>query len=190
MLTPRQRIPAGLAIAAVLVATLALVASASAPAAPARAAASGTTTPNAAERALLHSRELWATIDVCSPANQRNTVGVRGSMPGNGHTRDTMYMSFRLQYMTAEKQWADVASNASSGWEQVGNGGSPRQGGSSFALKPVAGKPAVTLRGVVDFQWRHGAKVLLSAVEPTSAGHKSLAGADPADFSSATCVIG
>ncbi len=193
MLTPRQRISAGLAIAAVLVATLAAVASASAPAAPAHAATStpsGTGKPDAAERALLHSRELWATIDVCSPANQRDTVGVRGSMPGDGHARDTMYMSFRLQYMTAEKQWADVASNASSGWEQVGNGGSPRQGGSSFALKPVAGKPAVTLRGVVDFQWRHGAKVLLSAVEPTSAGHKSLAGADPADFSAATCVIG
>jgi hypothetical protein len=193
MLTPRQRISAGLAIAAVLVATLAAVASVSAPAAPARAAAStpsGTGKPDAAERALLHSRELWGTIDVCSPANQRDTVGVRGSMPGDGHAHDTMYMSFRLQYMTAEKHWADVASNASSGWEQVGNGGSPRQGGGSFALKPVAGRPAVTLRGVVDFQWRHGAKVLLSAVEPTSAGHKSLAGADPADFSAATCVIG
>ena len=72
----------------------------------------------------------------------------------------------------------------------MGNGNSPRQGGGSFALKLVAGKPAVTLRGVVDFQWRHGTRVLLSTAQPTSAGHKSLAGADPANFSAATCVIG
>ncbi len=140
--------------------------------------------------ALLHSRELWATIDVCSPPGQLDTVGVRGSMPGDGLARDTMYMSFRLQYMAADKRWADVAANAGSGWEQVGNGRSPRQGGGSFALKPVPGKPAATLRGVVDFQWRHGTRVLLSTVEPTSAGHKSLAGADPANFSAATCAIG
>jgi hypothetical protein len=140
--------------------------------------------------ALLHSHELWATIDVCSPPGQRDTIGVRGSMPGNGQAHDTMYMSFRLQYLAAGKRWVDVAANASSGWEQVGGGGSPRQGGSSFALKPVAGKPAVTLRGVVDFQWRHGTQVLLSTAEPTSAGHRSLAGADPANFSAATCAIG
>jgi hypothetical protein len=48
----------------------------------------------------------------------------------------------------------------------------------------------VTLRGVVDFEWRQGKKVEVSGTEPTSAGHKSLAGADPADYSAATCVIG
>jgi hypothetical protein len=140
--------------------------------------------------ALLHSHELWATIDVCSPANQRNTVGVRGSMPGDGNAHDTMYMSFRLQYMTASKQWMNLSSGAGSGWEQVGGGASPRQGGSSFALKPAAGKPPVTLRGVVDFQWRRGGTVLLSTAVASSAGHKSLAGADPANYSAATCVIG
>jgi hypothetical protein len=184
MLTPRQRIAAGLTIAAALAPALAVTSSA--PAALEHAAAE----PGTAERALLHSHELWATIDVCAPANQRDTVGVRGSMPGDGKARDTMYMSFRLQYMAADRRWVNVASNASSGWEQVGNGASPRQGGSSFALKPAAGRPAVTLRGVVDFQWRRGGTVLLSTAAPSSAGHRSLAGADPANFSAATCVIG
>jgi hypothetical protein len=32
--------------------------------------------------------------------------------------------------------------------------------------------------------------VTVSAVEPTAAGHKSLAGADPANYSAATCIIG
>jgi hypothetical protein len=151
---------------------------------------SGTGKPTASERALLDSRELWATIDVCNPANQRDTVGIRGSMPGDGHAHDRMYMSFRLQYLSASKQWLDLASSASSGFVSVGSGASPRQGGSSFELKPVAGKPPVTLRGVVDFEWRHEKTVLVSAAQSTTAGHKSLAGADPADYSAATCVIG
>jgi len=146
--------------------------------------------PSTLERALLHSHELWATIDVCNPADQPNTVGIRGSMPGDGHAHDKMYMSFRLQYMNASSQWVNLASGASSGFVAVGSGASARQGGTSFELKPVAGKPAVTLRGVVDFEWRQGKKVEVSGTEPTSAGHKSLAGADPADYSAATCVIG
>jgi hypothetical protein len=146
--------------------------------------------PSAAARALLHSHELWATIDVCSPPDQPDTVGIRGSMPGDKRAGDKMYMSFRLQYMAASNQWVDLASGASSGFVAVGNGASSRQGGTSFALKPVAGKPPVMLRGVVDFEWRRGKTVLVSAEQPTGAGHKSLAGADPADFSAATCAIG
>ncbi len=72
----------------------------------------------------------------------------------------------------------------------VGSGAAARQAGTSFELKPVAGKPAVTLRGVVDFQWRRGKEILVSAAEPASAGHRSLAGADPAGYSAATCIIG
>jgi hypothetical protein len=146
--------------------------------------------PTTLERALLHSHELWATIDVCNPADQANTVGIRGSMPGDKLPGDKMYMSFRLQYMSASDQWINLSSGASSGFVAVGSSASSRQGGTSFELEPVAGKPAVTLRGVVDFEWRHGKTVVVSATEPTSVGHKSLAGADPADFSAATCVLG
>ena len=146
--------------------------------------------PTAAERALLDSHELWATIDVCDPTDQPNTVGIRGSMPGDGHAHDKMYMSFRLQYMNASKQWVDLSSDANSSFVAVGSGASARQGGTSFDLKPVTGQPPVTLRGVVDVQWRRGKTVLLSAARPTAAGHRSHAGADPADFSAATCLIG
>ncbi len=153
-------------------------------------------TPTTLERALLHSHELWATIDVCSPADQPDTVGIRGSMPGDTlkgagkRAGEKMYMSFRLQYMSASGQWLDLAGGSGSSFVAVGSAASARQGGTSFDLKPVAGKPAVTLRGVVDFEWRRGRTVVVSAEQPTSAGHKSLAGADPADFSAATCVIG
>ena len=172
--------------------SIGLLALASLLAAPALAgsAAAKTGKPTAAERALLDSHELWATIDVCDPADQPNTVGIRGSMPGDHQSNQKMYMSFRLQYMNASKQWVDLASGASSGFVAVGNGVSARQGGTSFDLKPVTGQPPVTLRGVVDVQWRHGKTIVLSAARPTTVGHKSLAGADPANYSAATCVIG
>jgi hypothetical protein len=139
---------------------------------------------------LYRSRLLWATIDVCNPSDQANTIGIRGSMPGDGVANDKMYMRFRLQYMNAKtKHWADLA-NSSSGYASVGTGASPRQAGRSFKLSPVAGQPAFTMRGVVVFQWREGTTVVAQISRPTSAGRESLAGADPAGFSSASCLIG
>ncbi len=180
MTVPSKRLLAGLCGAATLASAPALATS----------TPPATGTPNASERALLDSHELWATIDVCNPADQRDTVGIRGSMPGDGKAGQKMYMSFRLQYLNAHKLWVDVASGASSNFVAVGSGAAARQGGATFDLKPVNGQPPVTLRGVVDFQWRHGKTVMLSATRTSTVGHKSLAGADPANFSAATCVIG
>jgi hypothetical protein len=160
--------------------------------APALAASSSSrdATAGVKARALLASRELWATVDMCSPSDQPNTVGIRGSMPGDGKAGEKMFMSFRLQYLNATKTWVDLLSGASPSFVSVGRASTARQGGRSFQLVPVAGKPAVTLRGVVDFQWRRGRTVLLSTSRASTVGHKSLAGADPAGFSAATCLIG
>jgi hypothetical protein len=148
------------------------------------------TTPAAAEHKLLQSPQLWATIDVCNPSDQPNTVGVRGSMPGNERSQDEMYMRFRLQYLNSStQQWIDLPNGAESGYVAVGAAKSARQTGRSFQLVPVAGKPAVTLRGVVSFQWRHGTTVEYTVSRPTTAGHDSLAGADPKGFSAAECPL-
>jgi hypothetical protein len=178
--TRSTRLFVSLTVVATLLPAVALTQSAS--------AKSGSTTR--AERKLLQSHELWATIDLCDPADQPNTVGIRGSMPGDSESNQKMYMSFRLQYLNTSKQWVDLSSGASSGFLAVGGAMSARQGGTSFELKPSAGEAAVTLRGVVDFEWRHGKTVVLSAARTTAIGHTSLAGADPANFSAATCVIG
>jgi hypothetical protein len=196
---PSKRLLAGVVLVAALAPASALATAGRSKATSAKAGThSGTPSgaqagkqPSALERTLLHSHELWATIDVCNPADQPSTVGIRGSMPRDGHAHDSMYMSFRLQYLdSATKSWVNLSSGASSGFVAVGSGASARQGGTSFELKPVAGRPAVTLRGVVDFQWRRGKTILVSGTEPTAAGHLSLAGADPPDYSAATCVIG
>jgi hypothetical protein len=139
---------------------------------------------------LFHSRLLWATIDVCSAPDQPDTLGIRGSMPGDSQARDTMYMRFRMQYMNmTTKQWADLKGTISD-FASVGSGAAARQAGRSFQLSPVAGQPAFTLRGVVSFQWRHGTSVVAQTSRPTSAGRHSLAGSDPVGFSTATCLIG
>jgi hypothetical protein len=139
---------------------------------------------------LLHSRELWATVDVCSPKDQPNTIGVRGSMPGDGHSKDVMYMRFRVQYLDATtKRWLNLTQGADSGFTRVGSAQLARQAGRSFQFAPAAGKSAFTLRGSVTFQWRRGTTVLKTATAPTTAGHTSLAGADPRGFSAATCAL-
>ncbi len=146
--------------------------------------------PRTSNRTLLRSHALWATVDVCNPKDQPNTVGIRGSMPGDGRAGDRMYMSFRLQIMGAAGHWVDLLAGATPGYVAVGSSASAREGGRSFQLVPVAGKPAAQLRGVVDYQWRHGRTVLLSISRPTTAGHQALAGADPAGFSATSCEIG
>jgi hypothetical protein len=139
---------------------------------------------------LLSSRELWATVDVCNPSDQPNTVGVRGSMPGDEHPKDTMYMRFQLQYLEAKTDtWTDLVHGGDSGFIGVGTAKSARQGGTSFQLMPVAGKPAYTIRGLVTFQWRHGASILHEATRTTSAGHQGVADADPAGYSAVQCTI-
>jgi hypothetical protein len=154
------------------------------------AGSSATVKAHRAASALLRSRALWATINLCNPKDQPDTVGIRGSMPGDGQTHDKMFMSFRLQYLSGEtKHWADLGGTAIPGFIAVGSG-TARQGGQSFQLMPVAGKPAFELRGLVEFQWRRGKKVLESTRRATTAPHKSLAGADPLGFSAATCLIG
>jgi hypothetical protein len=141
--------------------------------------------------ALYRSRLLWSTIDVCNPNDQPDTVGVRGSMPGDHRAHDTMYMRFRLQYLnTSTKVWTDLTDGAPATYASVGSGADPRQAGRSFQLSLVAGQPAFTLRGVVSFQWRRGRTVLAQISRPTSAGRNSLAGSDPAGFSAASCLIG
>jgi hypothetical protein len=139
---------------------------------------------------LLHSRELWATVDVCNPKDQPNTIGIRGSMPGDGHSKDTMYMRFRVQYQDATtKAWINLTHGADSGFVKVGSAKLARQAGLSFQFAPAADKPPFTLRGDVTFQWHRGATVLQTATMPTAAGHTSLAGADPHGFSAATCKL-
>jgi hypothetical protein len=135
------------------------------------------------------SAALWATIDVCNPSDQPYTVGIRGSMPSDGQPRDEMLMRFRLQYMDPTiKRWIDLAGSASA-FIGVGSARTARQAGRSFVLFAPPAGGSYTLRGVVSFQWRRGSRVVGAISRSSSAGHRSVSGADPANFSAAVCHI-
>ncbi len=137
----------------------------------------------------MRSRELWATIDVCNSPKQPNTVGIRGSMPGDGKPTDKLYMSFGLEYLDAVNQWAALPSS-SSGWVLVGAGSSSaRQSGWSFTLKPPQGRGKFVLRGMVGFRWMRSGHQFAHATLPTTAGRKALVGAEPEGFSAAKCSL-
>jgi hypothetical protein len=144
------------------------------------------------------SRHLWATVNFCDPAEPPtgiapNTIGVRASMPGSADGREIMFMRFRLQYFTdTDMQWHNVTGAISdSGWTRVGLARyKARQGGRYFFnVVPPPGKPTVLLRGKVSFEWRLRGEVRRRAAKLTSKGHKSSAGAFPAGYSEATCMI-
>ncbi len=154
-------------------------------AAPAPAAAP---TP-ASAHSLYASRELWATVDACNPQDAPNTIGIRGSMPTDGHKGDQMFMRFQVQYYDATtKTWVYIAKGADSGFQPVASATTATQSGRNFQLVPSAGP--FRLRGVISFQWRRGIHVVHDTSRVTTAAHKSLVGADPAGFSTATCKIG
>jgi len=176
---------------AVVATALAGALAAAGPAASAHAAATRAPKGTRAQvpSSLRLSSELWATIDVCSPPHEPNTVGIRGSMPGDGQAHDAMFMRFRLQYMDlALNRWVDLA-RADSGFLPVGSSRTSRQAGRSFVLYAPGGGSAFVLRGVVSFQWRRGSAVVAAISRATKAGHRSLAGADPPNYSAATCRI-
>ena len=131
---------------------------------------------------------VWATVNVCDTAAKPNTLGVRGSMPGLKR-KTTLRMRFRVQYLASDGRWLIVRRNADSRWQKVGTrrGGRVESGWSFTFARPS--KP-VTLRGVVRFRWRRGDALPRSAEVATEAGHRSSAGADPAGYSAATCVLG
>ena len=78
-------------------------------------------------------------------------------------------------------RWAEGGNAASSPYILVGSSSAARQDGSSFQLvKSTAKADPDAPRASCDFQWRRGKAVLQAAERTTSAGHRSLAGADPA----------
>jgi hypothetical protein len=125
--------------------------------------------------------DLWATVNVCDTEQHPNEIGVRASLPAP-HGRSAS-VRFRVQYhdLSADR-WRWVRA-ADSGWRRLGRG---RESGWSFE---VAGDGTPILRGVVGYRWTRHGKVVRRARRLTETGHPSTTGADPADFSAATCRI-
>jgi hypothetical protein len=191
---PLARLSVGRALALVA----ALILSAQAPIAAAAPAATSAASTKKKKPSILTSKDLWATVDVCSPKDQPDTFGVRASIPGDGKSSEKMYMRFRVQFLNQQTGvWSDVV-GADSNFVSVGSARfKSRQAGRNFQFalpkvpgnQPYALPPTFTLRGSVSFQWRKGKKIVRTTSKITTGGHRSVAGSDPRGFSAATCFI-
>jgi hypothetical protein len=135
-------------------------------------------------------RDPWATVNVCDTAGHPDGIGIRGSMPGGGHGV-RLFMRFAVQYRGPGGRWRAVGAGGDSGWVDAGSAGvrGRRQAGRTFTVTPPASGGAYLLRGVVRFQWRRGRLVVRRARALTRGGHAGTAGADPPNYSAATCVV-
>jgi hypothetical protein len=156
-------------------------------------------------RAAWRSPLLWATINTCDTPGSPNEMGVRASMPGNGH-RQRMYMRFRAQYRDAANgRWVTVRGRGVSPWVYVGSARyRSRQAGWTFRFDPPAAGTTYMMRGIVEYQWRalrrprrirrrrtRGAiwRVVARRLQATVSGVPGVRGGDPEGTSKALCVI-
>jgi hypothetical protein len=138
-----------------------------------------------------HAREAtgpWATVNVCDTMDHPNQIGIRGSMPG--HKRTTrMTMRFRVQYLD-EGRWRFVRNGADSGRQPVAVAkGGQHDAGWTFEFRPPSSGGAYQLRGVVNFTWKRNGRTVKQKRRVTTGNHPGTAGAEPEDFSAATCAI-
>jgi hypothetical protein len=134
----------------------------------------------------------WATVNVCDTTGYPDGVGVRGSMPGSGDRRETMFMRLEVQFLRAsDGRWIRVGRGGDSGFIELGHAAvRGRQAGRTFTVMPPAGgRPAFVMRGLVTYEWRRDGAVVRRARRLTTAGHPGTPGADPADYTAATCSV-
>ena len=95
---------------------------------------------------------------------------MRAASPSGGRARDIVAARFRLQYAEGGR-WVDVPSGTSP-WTTLGRANRSWQGGYTFRFNAVKGR---TFRGVAEFEWRRGKRVVRTAARFTSpASHRRL----------------
>jgi hypothetical protein len=133
-----------------------------------------------------HSRQLWATINICNTRAHRDNIGIRGQMPALGFPA-RLRMTIQVDYWVLTAQafkpvpGADARAVARLGTVGVGQ----QQGGHTFQFKPGAG----LLSGTITFQWILGGKVVGQISKQATGGHRAVDQADPPHHSAATCTI-
>lgn len=136
------------------------------------------------------SHKLWATVNVCDSTAAHNTIGIRGSMPGDGGNA-RMYMRFEAQWYS-QKKGRYVPTGSSSRWIYVGSARyRSAQAGFSFQFDEPPEGTSFLMRGKVDFMWRarRGKRrvVIRRRSRVTKGGMSGVKGGD--GRSEAVCII-
>jgi hypothetical protein len=169
-------------------ATIILAAFASAFAAPAgTAAAIKNPTPvqiQSAVRSAERSRSLWATVNICNTKRFKNTLGVRGQMPGLGFS-SSLVIDIQVDFFNPTTKRFQRVPHASMKIPLGKVASGLQQGGATFTFKPHTG----LLSARVGFEWVRGGKVLASTTRRTTGGHTSADFGNPPHFSAPQCRI-
>ena len=132
-----------------------------------------------AATALAGGSSTWATVNICDTTAHPDEIGIRAAMPARHDT--TEQLRFRVQYRDlSDGRWKPVL-GADSGWRR-------RRGRGTGWSFEVTGRGTI-LRGVVRYRWIRNGHVVRRARRVTEGGHPQTTGADPEDFSAATCRI-
>jgi hypothetical protein len=130
------------------------------------------------------SKQLWATVNVCTTDHHKGQLGIRGQMPSLGFLSQ-MYMTFEVTYkppssshfkrLRSTKATVSVG-QASKKVLQVGR------------TYPFQTSQAL-LAGRVTFEWRRSGKVLGRTTRRTTGHHTHVDFADPPGFSQPFCRL-
>jgi hypothetical protein len=138
-----------------------------------------------------HSKQLWATVNVCRVAGKHGAkggeIGVRGQMPTLGFAAN-LSMTIQLNRWSAKNK-AFAALPYKTARTTVTPGAfatNLHQDGAVFPFGASAG----LLNATVTFSWSRGGKLLGSAIRQTTAGHHAAAGGHPPRYSAAQCQLG
>jgi hypothetical protein len=148
------------------------------------AAAPTPTQISRAVRAAEHSKQLWATINICNTQHHRREVGIRGQMPSLGFTTK-MYMTFEVTYrQTASAPFKPLpASRATALVGQAQN--KALQVGRTYPFQ----RSSAWFGGKVTFTWALGKRVVGRITRETTGHHDHVDFADPPGYSRAACRI-
>jgi hypothetical protein len=131
--------------------------------------------------------DLWATVNVCRPG----AVGLGVSMPGTGDRHEEMLARFRLQRQNERGEWQFVPS-ADTGYTAIGNA-RPTVRRAKWVFQLPASEGTGLMRGVVELKWREkdslGTYTQAEISTITVGGHPLAPGAQPRNFTSATCKL-
>lgn len=129
----------------------------------------------------------WATVNICDTARHPNTIGLRAAVPGDGK-HHSMWVRLTVQFASGGS-WKALANGGRTGFIAAGSSlKRSRQVGASFHFAPASGT-TYTLRGVAEFEWRQGKRVVKHARATTKSGVAGVSGGDPAGYSASTCEI-
>jgi hypothetical protein len=131
-----------------------------------------------------HSKQLWATVNVCTTNHHNGELGIRGQIPSLGFASE-MYMTFEVTYEpSGGKRFKPLPSTKAT--VPVGQASHKvLQLGRTYPFKTSR----ALLAGRVTFEWRRSGKLLGRTTRRTTGHHTHVDFADPRGFSQAFCRL-